>query len=434
MPDLRSPDSWLPAEVAAALVTHGRLADAYRYAERGDWHCARDVAAALVADGRVAQARELLRPIAARGHWAAVETLTGLLGPDEAITLLRGRSGPFVAPLLASLLAAAGRTDEVVALLGPHVADSGCAHALVALTAGTGRDEEVAALLRARLDAPPSHADPCELARRDVERLLATVLDRRGFVDEAVALLDRHPHHLDQLAGILARHDREGPLRALAAGPGGDRAACRLAHWLERHARPDEAAGVLRPFADEGSSHAGTALAALLARHGRVDEAIEVLRPFPTTTAEPEGIIDQLCDLLTSQGRVDEALALLDDTAADDGGPPPGVDEKRAEILARAGRAEQAIAELRARAELRHGAVAAVLASLLTGAGRVDEAVAVLRAAHPSPWTTTDLAVALIRQGRAAEGVALFHAGTAARQAAKHRADTAFWRDFAAGR
>ncbi|WP_327010836.1 hypothetical protein OHA72_28380 [Dactylosporangium sp. NBC_01737] len=146
----------------------------------------------------------------------------------------------------------------------------------------------VAALLRGLADARERH--PC-LHRSEpwnAEMLLATVLQRQGRVDEAVAVLRSsysrggvmHVNLIEQLAGILAWHD-PAALVAFVAGDGCEYAADRLAGELERQGRVDEAVSVLRPFAADGNGNVAERqaeiLAELLVRQGRVDEALAVL-------------------------------------------------------------------------------------------------------------------------------------------------------------
>ncbi|GAA4250399.1 tetratricopeptide repeat protein [Dactylosporangium darangshiense] len=266
------------------------------------------------------------------------------------------------------------------------------------------------------------------------------VLERQGRVGDAVALLQAHLrsgeaplNYVEQLADLLARHNREAEQRDLAAGPGDEGAAFRLAGWLEEQARADEAIDVLRPLATAGSPNAAAALAGLLVRHGRVDEAIEVLRPVPQATADPECIVDMLCNLLIDQGRADEALAVIEDLAARGGGTRIDIARERSKVLARSGQVEQAIAQLRDFADSGADYVTTMLADLLVDAARADEAVAVLRAGEQSTTIRTHLAKVLIGQGRVREAVELFHAEAAKKRAAQLEEDAAFWRRFRAG-
>lgn len=383
-------DAWngrFPAEVAAALIEHGHGEEVRRHADAGDWSCARVLAEALVARGEPDAAIEVLRPFADAGRWAAVDALASVLDArdrtEEALALVRRHAaagGRHTGPRLAELLARLGRTGEIVAMLGPYANDPYYARALVRLTAGGGHDDELVALLRAQLGATgwvPPHA----------ESLLATVLERQGRVDEAVALLGADD--VGQLAGILARHGREVQLRDLVAGGGGPPAAVQLAGWLEER--------------------------------GRAADAVEVLRRFEADAWE-------LADLLARHGRTDEALAAVGTMTGHD----VDLHLLRNEMLVRCGRSGQAIAELRERPDTRTWHVAARLADLLAGAGRPQEAAAVLDAVDRTGLTTTELAILLIRQGRAAQAADLFPPGEPA-DPVKDDLDAAFWRRFRGG-
>jgi tetratricopeptide (TPR) repeat protein len=445
----RGPDGWLPLEVASALVEYGHVGDVRLLADQGDWNCAHTLVQVLLVQGQVNAALDILRPFADSGLWQAVERLAGILDAhdrtDEAITLVRLHAptgGRFTGTRLAALLARQGRTDEVVALLGPYVGDSYYAEALVSLTAGTGHDDEVASLLQVQIGAKQQHVNPWQREPWNAEALLAKVLERQGRVDDAVALLQAHLHrgealfdnHIEQLAEILVRHGREAQLRALLPEAGGEHAAFRLAAWLEEQARVDDAVEALQPFTTSGSPNAAAVLAEMLTRHGRVDEAINMLRPVPKAMGgDPEWVIHMLCSLLVEQGRADEALATIDDLAAHHGGMWIELHLERTDVLARCGRIEQAIAELRDHPVAGAWYVTTRLADLLVDAGRPEEAIAVLRAGDRTVMSTTNLAKLLIRRGRVKEAVELFHAETAAKEAAKIEEDAAFWGRFRAG-
>jgi thioredoxin-like negative regulator of GroEL len=243
------------------------------------------------------------------------------------------------------------------------------------------------------------------------EGFLATVLERQGRVNEAQSVLlsslrggySYYVNHAEQLADILARHN-PAELAGFVAGDGHEYGAYRLAELLEEQGRVEEAVAVLSPFAAKGDRNVAGALADLLARHGRADEAIEVLRPV--AMADPECLIRQLCTLLIGQGRPDEALAVIDDIAAQGRLNPFDLRMERIEVLIECGRTEQAITDLRADPGADAGYARVRLAELLADAGRLDEAVAVLRPARER-WIRSLLAKLLTRQGRPEEAVAV---------------------------
>ncbi|MGI5185183.1 hypothetical protein ACQEVZ_53920 [Dactylosporangium sp. CA-152071] len=133
-----------------------------------------------------------------------------------------------------------------------------------------------------------------------------------------------------------------------------------------------------------------------------------------------------LATLLERQGRVDEALAAVDDLAAHCGGMWIELLFERVEVLARSGRVEQAIAELRAHHEGGTWYGSSKLADLLVLAGRPGEAIRTLESIDGSAWTAARLAVLLVDQGRVEEALALF----APDEAPADDEDRAFWRQF----
>ncbi|MFG2045605.1 tetratricopeptide repeat protein [Dactylosporangium sp. NPDC048998] len=432
----RTYDGWLPPAVADRLAEHGHLDELRRLAERGDWCCADRLARALFERHEPEVAMRVLRPFVDTGWWQAVEVLVDFHDrrgeTDAAIALVRGaldKGSPHGIERLAVLLAKRGRVDEAVVLLRPYAGEDVVLDALVELTEGHGYDGELTALVREQIEAD----SPVRLW--NAAAVLATLLERQGQVDEALEVLTgsafgEHAvfvNAVEQLADILARHGRERQLRGLVAGGGGEHAVFRLAVWLESLDRVDEAVEAMRPFAADGSPNVAAALAELLTRHGRADEAIEVLRPVPRLMGgDPEWLVGILCKLLVERGRADEALAAIDDLAAHSGGIWIELLFERVEVLARSGRVEQAIAELGAHPEGGTWYGTSKLAGLLVLAGRPGEAIRTLESADDSAWTTAELAVLLIDQGRVEEALALF----APEEAPKSEEGRAFWRRF----
>lgn len=432
----RNYDGWLPPAVADRLAGRGHLDELRRLAERGDWCCADRLARALFERHEPEAGVRVLQPFVDTGWWQAVRVLVdfhdGRGETDAAIALVRAaldKGSPHGIERLATLLAKRGRVDEAVTLLRPYAGDDQVLDALVGLTEGHGYDDELTALVREQLEAE-TH-ERCWNA----VIVLARLLERQGRVDEALEVLTgsafgEHGVSVDaveQLADILARHGRERQLRELVAGDGGEHAVVRLAAWLESVDRVDEAVEAMRPFAADGSPNVAVALAELLTRHGRADEAIDVLRPVPTLMGgDPEWLVGILCTLLVERGRADEALAAIDNLAAHCGGMWIELLFERVEVLARSGRVEQAITELRAHPEGGTWYGSSKLADLLVLAGRPDQAIRMLESADDSAWTAAELAVLLIDEGRVDEALALF----ATVEAPQSEEDRAFWRQF----
>ncbi|MEV0395589.1 tetratricopeptide repeat protein [Polymorphospora rubra] len=420
----RTYDGWIPPWVVSTLVEHGHLGEVRVQADLGDWYCAHEVVGVLLDQDRLQAALDVLRPFVDSGWWEAVKTLADILEQrgrrDEAIALVRpyAEVGDRLAVArLAGMLSRQGRVDDVIALLRPGIEDWYLAEALVELTAGQGRDGEVTALLRGLVEAKQRQAAPRFAEPRNAETLLATVLERQGRVDDAVALLHEHlrgdgvgaVNVLKHLADILARHGRETQLRDFVAGAGGEYAAYRLAAHLEGQGRLREAVEALRPFTAGGSRNPAAMLAELLTRHGRVDEAIAVLRPVAVPMGGDGWTVRMLWTLLADQGRVDEALTVIDDLAVEAGGMSTEPFLERILLLAYCGRFDQAIVELRNHREADTWYMVGYLADVLADAGRLDEAVAVLSSSDHHVVHATALATLLIRQGRVAEAVEILH-------------------------
>jgi predicted negative regulator of RcsB-dependent stress response len=82
---------------------------------------------------------------------------------------------------------------------------------------------------------------------------------------------------------------------------------------------------------------------------------------------------ERLADLLAKQGRVDEAIAILRVRADANDRYAWYAAERLADLLAKQGRVDEAIAILRVRADANDGSAAERLADLLAKQGRVDE-------------------------------------------------------------
>ncbi|MEU3221375.1 hypothetical protein [Streptomyces sp. NPDC006971] len=107
--------------------------------------------------------------------------------------------------------------------------------------------------------------------------LLATIRERQGYIDEAIALLRRRQiisiNSRDQRAGLLARHDRIEELRACAALDGHEEAVQQLAQLLEKGEDVEGAIAVYGQAGGPAARNPNSAyeLAQLLARHGRAE-------------------------------------------------------------------------------------------------------------------------------------------------------------------
>ncbi len=408
-------DGWIAPHHVDVLIEHGHVREVQRLAEEGDWYCARAIAARHAARGRHEDALALLTPFADTGWWYAVESIAELLEDSgraaEAIDLAIEHAESGARPAVnyaAGLLTRDGRVDEAFALLRPRIGHWSHAQALVHLSDGLGRDEEV-------LDALGEFAAATAPRERwRAAQLRATVFERAGRVDDAVATLQQQVHVqqmtfvnvVEHLADLLARHGRHEELRALIHGHGGDQAAFRLARHLEQAGDVAGAVELLEPLAASGRPNPSVLLAELLVRAGRADDALSVLR-----RVQPDGEQDWLlhtwAELMAAAGRVEEALAVLDDLAEGPFGMTWELFEQRLDLLAAVGRIEQAVAELREHPHSGEWYAAWRLSELLAADGRDEEALEVLES-NPGHAMSTDLrARLLISRGRAAEAVAM---------------------------
>ncbi|MFG2908375.1 tetratricopeptide repeat protein [Kitasatospora sp. NPDC048286] len=415
--------------------------------ERGDWHCAKAAARELCASGEFERALNLLDPFTDVGwraaEWATAEIMIQQGQSDEALAMVRPDPAELgddhVCARYAELLAKAGRTDEAVDVLVPHLGGLWIQSHLVKVTEGQGRDDrvlDVLARLAEGMESTPGAryaecGESCTAGRTDrwhVLLLISQVLERTGRTDEAVEILRtemasgrRHPVNFPEYyAELLARRGLIEELGALAAAEPYS-AVDVFAKALEDAERAPEAEAMLRERI-EAHDHPKdrAALMHLLVRQRRIDEAVETGRPT-YDYYDCGNLLHWALDLLVNDGRPGRALELLEDlTGAWAEGHPESVIQLRLWLLGEAGRCTEGIAEATARNEREPGEWDTALARLLERAGRPEEAIALLRSSTHR-HAAFDLADLLARHGRPTEALAAIPTTTEQRAAADRR-------------
>ncbi|WP_142270028.1 tetratricopeptide repeat protein (plasmid) [Streptomyces sp. NBC_00080] len=416
----RTRSGCIPPELVSRLLERGHVDVVELHAGRGQWFCALAWARLLGEEGRQVDALEVLGPYLATGWWTAVEAAAELLEDwgrvDEAIEITRVRmeaGHPMALESYTRLLARHGRAEEAFTLLRRHIGELPLG-ILVDVAGAAGRDEEAAALVAARTEHECSDFPWCcrGLDRDTAFGYLAVIRERQGRTDEAIALLCASSTSLlnnrEQLAAVLGRHGRLDELRAMAATDDSGCAVRQLARLLEESG---DVAGAIAAYrqADQavaGDSKSAFELAQLLARHGRGSEAIDVMRVQADIYNGYDWVLHTLAELCLDQGRPEEGLAHLDALAAARGGEEEwDLYWIRLPLIAACDGVDEAVAQARSHPEGTTRYAASHIAEVLAGAGRTEEAVAVLE--QHSSSNCHDLAGYLIDLGRVEDALAI---------------------------
>lgn len=390
--------------------------------EQGEWFCAQAAARELSRAGEVERALGVLEPFVEAGwnraRWERTEVLLEAGRVQQALDAVRpdkdGLASEWVCHDFAELLAKAGRLNEAITVLTPHLDREWILSTLVELTEGQDHDEQVLELI-----AP--HAERARSARGEVrwnfhpsnaQDLQAQVLERAGRVDEAVRMLGTDVaagHYVVQntliaYAELLRRHGGVEELSVLSTGERADETLAYYARALEDDGQASEAEAVLRRFiaVAEYPDRFRWPLIELLGRQGRIEEAIEVGRP--TFDYHDVCLFDDVIHLLHEAGRLDDALALLDERSAEFVEEHPSwFSSNRIWLLGEADRHEEALAYAGTLPSDMYGLTVSK-AWILDEMGRIEEALALLRA--DTEVRPSEVAELLIRHGRAAEAIA----------------------------
>ncbi|MFE2472903.1 tetratricopeptide repeat protein [Streptomyces mirabilis] len=413
----------IPPRIVDEILERGGLEALVEAArEREDWFCAAGAVRGLCAVGEFGRAWTVVEPFAATGWQPAVRAGADVLlrwgHVDQALELAHPKRPQENAVDAwrdyAEALVRAGRVDDAIGVLGPHLRGGRLLGALVEMTEGQGCDERVLELLAPIAEEFRHDPKQCD----DLWGALpaqARVLERSGRADQAIRLLGADmaarrygpQNNVKFYAELLARHGRVEELRDLADTQR-YAAVSPYVTALENLGRAGEAEAYLRDLI--AAKHPGwheSTLMGLLIRQGRVDDAIEAV----------EHTFDDLYDgnllqatliVLADRGLHDRALGLTE------GRSPEFLAENdefwlrsnRWWLMGESGRAREAIAEIQALPADRVEDRELTIAWLLAQDGRVEEAIALLRPL-PGERAATDLAELLIRQGRLTEAIAV---------------------------
>ncbi|MFJ6770767.1 tetratricopeptide repeat protein [Kitasatospora sp. NPDC091257] len=433
-------DGGIDVRMAEHFAGHGQLELLIKTAvDRGEWFCAEVAVRELCAVGEFERALTVLEPFVAVGWPFAVRKsaeITIRQGRiEEGLALVRpdaaaGLESAFECRWFAEALVLAGRVDEAIDVLTPHLGEPWILESLVDLTDGGNRDARVLELLapcdeQARggtADCRCSAAGGrrgCRHQPSEVLVLYTRVLERMGRADEAIRMLGPVVPVIPQVAWLyaelLAGQGRIEQLRKLATGEHAQLARTQCAAVLEEQGRVREAEAVLHEALEADGRHARRRLMAFLARRGRLDEAVDVGRP---TYEHDEGnLLHEVIELLIGASRPERALELLDglDTAYIDAHSDV-LSHTRLRLLGKAGRYAEGIAQARALSEREPGQWDTTVAWLLDLDGRTDEALDLLRSSTEY-GAYRAVAEILSRHGRYAEAVAAIPTVSAQREA-----------------
>ncbi|MQY40396.1 hypothetical protein SRB17_84290 [Streptomyces sp. RB17] len=275
-------------------------------------------------------------------------------------------------------------------------------------TKGAGCDEQVVDLMTPIVEQELQTGHP----------LLATVmpaqvLERQGRLDEAVQALQRNlgtgnsvsVNVVEELAQLLARHERLQDLEELTKRSYGQYAVGKLIGKLEELGLTDAAFAVARRAAADHPMRGPAHLADLLVRHGRPDEALEAAGPLladrdcgcyeqgPLMKLVERGHLDTACDLLAELASRPPQLADDEDGRMHLAEWEEKLARLRVWLLSETGRADESIAILEGLTDDEFYLRRETLAGVLENQGRPDEAIAVRLDREPGSYELGDLLI-----------------------------------------
>lgn len=393
LPILAGCDS--PEERAAAYVADGEARLAADDVDRAAIHFRNALriepknASALLGMGRVHERREHV----ARAYTAYREAASA----DPSLVEAHAAYGV--------MALTGGRLDEVrEAIDGIRAVDPDHPDGLALAAAVALRDDELDRaedLAQAALATAPGHVNATSA--------LAGVANARGEPRAAARLIDERsaahgpsvPLALLKIQLLGRAGDEDGVIagfeEAIAAAPGDVSLRLALADFHRRNDRPAAAEAVLRDAVahSDAPETAMAALVRLVARNGGLDAALAEVDRLQENVGDPDHELTFLAaDLLAEAGRLDEAgdrLRSVVEAVPEDG--PTALDARAglAGLAQRAGevdRARRLVEEVLA-ADPEHRGANFLRASLHLAAGEVREAVASVRAAlaQAPDWT-----------------------------------------------